>query len=277
MQLIKKIYRKLPDKLKLFLLSIYDKIYKVAQYQTIHKAVMKKIKRLLQENTVDNIKPFNKSLWKLDPIFTQYYSGYYCGKRVFCKVSEKENYGCIVREANALKYIKENSTVLDRMFARCHMVIQDEEFDIIVTDYLDGVPLDKMVNRLDVKKVYEEMQKMLVEFKRLGIIHMDIRPSNIMYDRNRNEVKVFDLGLTYVKKHKEDCIYKNMCLPEKLTGIGCHRYNPYSDQFDDAYAVLQTLKDVYFDFKKDYKEEWMKLNLMIGAWSIRLSSEKKKQ
>ena len=65
-----------------------------------------------------------------------------------------------------------------------------------------------------------------------------------------------------------------MVLPYPLRNTGCRLYNPKDGVFDDAYSFLYTLKEVYTNYKKEFKQDWLWWNHQIGKHEVKLEVEK---
>lgn len=270
MNIVKKIYRKLPDSIKIIVISVYNKMYKQKVFYTIHKPKAKQAMKILEGQGITKIKIANQNMWKLEPIYTQYYSGYWENKKVFCKVCFDDVYKVVKREYDILKRFQEEGGLLSEHVPNVQLYFKENNVELIVTEYLDGVNLEKQSP--DILNICEQMMQLLNEFRKKGIIHGDIRPSNFIL--KENTLYIIDFGTAYDKMQVEnDCIYKQMIMPKALSGMGCGKYSPDDYEYDDAYAVLRTLKDIYPDFKKDYKSWWRELNLMIGTYVIKLRSK----
>lgn len=275
MVLMKKLFGMLPNCIQNFIYWMYQNYIKKKEFKSLHIPFSKKAKEVLEKNGLQNIHPINKESWKVLPVFTQYYAAEYEGKAAFCKVSDKNNFSCIKREAKVLSYINKKSAFLSNISSQLYFYIEADEMDIIVTEYIEGRLASEYAEKVNIEKVYQQLRKVLDELQKLKIIHLDIRPSNIMVINENSDIKIIDYGLSYVEScSSDDIIYKDKILPFELRGVGCKRYNPQEGVFDDAYSVLQTIKDIHPDFKRDYKEYWIELNKKIGEFQIRLKIER---
>ncbi|ELP84893.1 dual specificity tyrosine-phosphorylation-regulated kinase, putative [Entamoeba invadens IP1] len=71
-----------------------------------------------------------------------------------------------------------------------------ESKSYIVTEYLDVTLLEILNQRkpFDISLLYNSLTQTLLIFEGIGIIHTDIKPSNIMYSVHQNVFKVIDFG-----------------------------------------------------------------------------------
>lgn len=242
-------------------LGVYQKSRSLRNYFAIHRPVEKQVSKILTSMGLRDIKKMAQ--WKIEPIFSQYYSAIYNEKKVFCKVYKKPDFGCIKREERTLTLIsKEGSDWLNSHTPNLVMTQYFEDIEIIVTEYVDGKVLSKDFK--DIDSIYKQMMRLLEEQKRLGIVHIDIRPLNFIV-RPCNDIVLIDYGLAFVDRYKEeDELYKKMLYPKELWGTGCSIYNIKDGMFDDAYAILKTLKEIEPSFIRSHHEKWLDLNGIIG-------------
>lgn len=245
-----------------------------------HIAVAWNSRRELGKRGIKELKKVAK--WKTTPILTQYYTGYCEEVKVFVKVSTDQNYGCIWREAKALKFLREHgSAEMKRAIPYMRMAGQIRRtskfplgggYSYIVADYVDGFCVSEEKMEIEcLQKMDKWLERILEEFRELQVIHADIRPQNIMYNPSNDEWKLIDFGMVYGKNwEQEDPIFGNGVLPYALRNTGAQRYTSENGRFDDAYAILQTLKDIYPNYKKLFKDNWEKWNARIGECEIKL-------
>lgn len=244
---------------------MYQAIKRYLNYLFIHRPFEKSARMILKNNGLTNIKKFGT--WKLEPVFSQYYVAQYHGNRVFCKVYGKTDYGCISREERILKYIDgSESTWLKQHTPQLVKTIFSTQMNILITGYIEGDILKRGSGRIH--DLYKQMTNFLDEHEKLDIVHIDIRPSNFVVGKD-GKIYLIDYGMAYAEKYKAvDELYRNMEFPEKLWGTGCRVYTPRDGMFDDAYAVLRTLKDMDPMFMRHHRREWIELNSRIGKKQV---------
>lgn len=276
MSIIKKIYRKLPDKCKLAIVSLYDKLYQKYEYCKYHLLMKRKVIDYLKLEGFSKVSAIQKNKWKRLPIFAQYYYAMYDDKECFIKIGiMNKNFGCISRENQVLDYLTKNGS---DYLKNCipvsvkYGINEELEIEYVATDYYRNMDMvEKGMPYQDVKVIDENLTKIYDELTQLGIVHADIRPSNLLYDGDSKKVVLFDFGISCIYEYmEEDEIYCNCVLPYDLRGIGCGRYTPEDGIIDDAYACLYTLKDIYPNYKKDFKENWYRWNKKISCHEIKM-------
>lgn len=268
---IKKIFHKLPDSLQLIIISIYNWMLEKVNYIRFHRLIESKVRRFLKENGISRIRRIRHG-WRMEPIFSQYYTGYYQDKKVFCKVYRMPDYGCIEREKRALLYIQ--STGDKRLTNAVPAFVasyQTGDIRILVTEYIEGKRLKE--SGITSLELYSECREILVGLSDNRIMHIDIRPENFIVV-NGHTVKLIDFGMAYVEKYEqEDELYSRRIFPAALWGTGCERYNPMDGVYDDAYAMLRTMKDLDPRFLRTCKDGWTELNQLVGRKQMLVERE----
>ncbi|PCJ61824.1 MAG: hypothetical protein COA79_05890 [Planctomycetota bacterium] len=80
-----------------------------------------------------------------------------------------------------------------------HSFIQEEDFDYIVLEYIDGKTLQEVIEdgSISIDYAIELMEQILNGLKAAhdnDVLHRDIKPANIMLDKNKR-IKILDFGL----------------------------------------------------------------------------------
>lgn len=259
--MIKWLYRKMPNKVKIVLLSVYDAIYLKWQFFVKHRPYISNVRNELKIAGITDVKPYMKKIWKVLPVFTQYYVGKCDGEKVFCKVCINDSMEVAKREAKVLERIEKESLSLKEHVPSVIKLVSKKQYDIVVTEFIDGKSLFDLT--LNIEDICSQMYEILCELETLKIVHVDIRPSNFIV--RDGVLCLIDFGLAYDKTMvQEDCIYSKNTMPDIFSGVGCKKYNPEEYEYDDAYAMLRVLKDICPSLIRDYDEYWYKFNLKIG-------------
>jgi len=102
------------------------------------------------------------------------------------------------REAEAAGRLSHNNIVT------VYDVGEEEGFAFIAMDYVEGVPLSDFTKRdklLPVREVYRILQvvaEALDYAHKQKIVHRDIKPGNIMYNPNDQQIKITDFGIARI-------------------------------------------------------------------------------
>lgn len=269
----KQFFHLLPWSVQKPVIRIYEKNKKIRDYYILHHPIEKKVRKILASMGLCEIKKMAR--WRIEPIFSQYYSAVYNGQKVFCKVYKKPDFDCIKREERTLTLIREEgSEWIKRHTPNLIKTKYLEDIEIIVTEYIEGKELSKENKAID--SIYNQMMRLLEEQKKLGIVHIDIRPFNFIV--KGEDVILIDYGLAFVERFKEeDELYKEMLFPNELLGTGCSLYNIRDGVFDDAYAILKTLKEIEPRFIRKHHDKWMRLNQMIGEEIVVVKDDEKER
>lgn len=269
----KQLFHTLPWSVQKPVIRTYEKCKKIRDYYILHRPIEKTVRKILTSMGLCKIKKMAR--WRIEPIFSQYYSATYNGQKVFCKVYKKPDFGCIKREERTLTLIREEgSEWIKRHTPNLIKTKYLEDIEIIVTEYVEGKELSKEYK--DIDSIFNQMMRLLEEQKKLGIVHIDIRPFNFIV--KGEDVILIDYGLAFVERFKQDDeLYKEMRFPNELLGTGCSLYNIRDGVFDDAYAILKTLKEIEPRFIRKHHDKWMRLNKMIGEEIVVVKDDEKER
>ena len=103
----------------------------------------------------------------------------------------------ILNEINLMKYINKNKPNLTSKYIKnwdC------EKNNYMVMEYIDGITLSKYPTKKIDKKIIKKLITALHSLHKIGIIHRDLKSSNIIITKN-NDIKLIDFGnATFRKK-----------------------------------------------------------------------------
>jgi len=123
-----------------------------------------------------------------------------------------------------------------------------EEYTVIeiLMEY-GGIPLSAFVNREkleegDTMNIACQLLSILTLMKELGISHLGINPSNIVWDKNKNRVKLIDFGTSLISFGKGNRVFKGVDSKSILEGT---RQYAAPEIGDEAKRVISQRLDVY--------------------------------
>ena len=186
-------------------------------------------------NTFSDIVPFEKTGATSDCFKVRIYGKWHFLKRpkkefknhpLYIAAFEKEfDLGFTLDHPNIVRYLNKGN---------------DSEGIYILTEYVDGLTLTDFREKyphyfqkeVNIRKILSQLVSALAYLHSHQIVHLDIKPENILITNNGNSVKLIDLGLSY-----SDCY-------TEITG-GTHTFGSpeqfgHSEQIDersDMYAV----------------------------------------
>ena len=144
------------------------------------------------------------------------------GKRVLIKrLKEKHIYN--PRYISALKKEFETGFALDHQALPRYLTISE---DAIIMDYIDGITLTQFVKekptlfnkKSNITRFLNQLLDCLSYLHSHSIVHLDLKPDNIMMTRIGNDVKVIDLGFCYTDVFCNTIGHNNaFAAPEQLT------------------------------------------------------------
>ena len=104
---------------------------------------------------------------------------------------------------------------------------EDEKGPFIKMDYVDGDDLDEFVakqpdffkNRQNRRRLLDELLDALAYLHGKRMLHLDLKPSNILITHHGHHVKLVDLGFAWTDGYLHDTGYsRDYCAPEQLSG-----------------------------------------------------------
>ena len=119
--------------------------------------------------------------------------------------------------------------------------------DSILMDYVDGETLDKFIDHHpDFFKKRENADRMVMQLLDVvgylhqnQIVHLDLKPSNILVTRIGRDVKLIDLGFSYTDSHTDTMGYTaGYAAPEQFDG------SSLPDARTDIYAIGKVLQQL---------------------------------
>jgi serine/threonine protein kinase len=159
------------------------------------------------------------------------------------QIDEKNTKERIEREIQILKYIKDDSFCeKNSLCYRGYQIVDDTYY--ILTDYAgeEYKPLNIENGEVDIK-VIENIYEAIRNLHKKGVAHLDIKPDNILVNKNNHEIILIDFGIScnYIKENKNENIKENknenmVFCPSNKKELKC------TTQFLD-YRLLKDLTD----------------------------------
>ena len=169
-----------------------------------------------------------------------------------------------------IKYNKKESNIYDRIYGLKYMAEKLDYFELNKKSYLimplyqnssDKIcksNLVKYFNEKDILMLGIQMLQQLNNLHKIGIIHQDIKPDNIIFDEIDNKFKVIDFGLSkqYIKNEKHIEFKKGVGRCGTMRYMSINSHNKYTlSRRDDLISLSYSL--IYL-FKKTLP--WKNLN-----------------
>jgi serine/threonine protein kinase len=146
----------------------------------------------------------------------------YCFKRPKPQYRSSEDYMNLFRKEFELGVELEHPNIV-----RYFDYGEDEKGPFIKMDYVDGEGLDEFVtkhpdffkNRQNRRRLLDELLDALAYLHGKRMLHLDLKPSNILITHNGQHVKLVDLGFAWTDGYLHDTGYsRDYCAPEQLSG-----------------------------------------------------------
>ncbi len=144
----------------------------------------------------------------------------YCIKRPKATWRQSEDYMNLFRKEFELGIELEHPNIV-----RYFDYGEDEKGPFIKMDYVDGESLDKFVathpdflkNNTNRQRLLNELLDALAYLHGKRMLHLDLKPSNILITNNGHHVKLVDLGFAWTDGYLHDAGFsRDYCAPEQL-------------------------------------------------------------
>lgn len=144
----------------------------------------------------------------------------YCIKRPKATWRQSEDYMNLFRKEFALGIELEHPNIV-----RYFDYGEDDKGPFIKMDYVDGESLDVFVathpdflkNKTNRQRLLNELLDVLAYLHGKRMLHLDLKPSNILITNNGHHVKLVDLGFAWTDGYLHDAGFsRDYCAPEQL-------------------------------------------------------------
>jgi len=168
---------------------------------------------------------------------SEVWEGHLDGKHIALKKPVDEDMLSLLRFVKEAKYWQEISDLNIAGVAKVLAIDEDEPW--FAVEYVTGVSLEKKLKNADTREIMRrmlELLRILDVVHQYGYLHLDIKPSNILIDKD-GDMMILDWGLAarIFRKLKDD-VY---------TFIGTPSYAPPEMWDPDKYGVPDSRSDVY--------------------------------
>ena len=193
----------------------------------------------------------------------------YCIKRPKPQYRSSEDYMNLFRKEFALGIELEHPNIV-----RYFDYGEDERGSFIKMDYVDGESLDKFVathpdflkNNKNRQRLLNELVDALAYLHGKRMLHLDLKPSNILITNNGHHVKLVDLGFAWTDGYLHDAGFsRDYSAPEQLT----HKVEQISPA-TDIYAMGKIMQQYHLAkdlvikrcLKEDPKERFQSIDAL---------------
>lgn len=151
-----------------------------------------------------------------------------------------------LREAETAGRLKHGNIVI------VHDVGEEDDIAWIAMDYLEGTPMsahvqpDNLLPPAEVLAVMAQVADALDHAHGQGVVHRDVKPENILYDRKRGVATVTDFGVASVSDHHKTRTGTILGTPSYMSPeqVAGRRVDARSDIFSAGVTLYQLLTGV---------------------------------
>jgi len=175
------------------------------------------------------------------------------GRQVAIKtLSLLEHYEEREQEAAAQRFMKEAEAVgrlVHPNIVSIHDAGREHDVAYLVMDYVDGKSLDAWIDKNNLLPVWEvldiaaQVADGLDYAHRQKVVHRDVKPGNIIYDRDSEAAKITDFGVARILDSKQTRTGTILGTPSYMSPeqVAGKKINGQSDQFSLGVTVYQLL------------------------------------
>ncbi len=175
------------------------------------------------------------------------------GRQVAIKtLSLLEHYEEREQEAAAQRFMKEAEAVgrlVHPNIVSIHDAGREHDVAYLVMDYVDGKSLDAWIDKNNLLPVWEvldiaaQVADGLDYAHRQKVVHRDVKPGNIIYDRDSETAKITDFGVSRILDSKQTRTGTILGTPSYMSPeqVAGKKINGQSDQFSLGVTVYQLL------------------------------------
>lgn len=188
--------------------------------------------------TFDNTERLDVSGATCDCYKVRYYSKLHFLKRLKPEIAGDPRYRALLTKEFEIGFSLEHPNLVRYV---------NKGDDFILMDYVDGDTLDTFIRRqpdyfrskANRRKFAEQLLSVIAYLHSHQVVHLDIKPDNIMITRIGHDVKLVDLGFCYNDTFPDTPGHtKGFAAPEQQSGM------PQVDERTDIYAIGKVLAQI---------------------------------
>lgn len=185
---------------------------------------------ICSELGLSNLGPVGSGAFKVT-FQVQAPSGEYQALKVIRATSLSER---TVREVDAMQRCRHSS--IAKLLSVDSYLFNGQEYTYILEEFLSGGTLTELLNAgsltvEQVKKLGEPLIDALAEIERLGLVHRDIKPDNVMFRAREAEPVIVDFGLV------RDLVRSSLTNTWQMVGPGTPFYAPPEQLTNEKHLI----------------------------------------
>jgi serine/threonine protein kinase len=234
--------------------------YKLKQLKQVFQSIIwlilfyKHFKKTLFDRGITKIKFLKFKKWHNG---SKYFTGILKknGEKLFIKTGNR--WGILKREKNILEIINEHNSLINVNFPRIIDSYFGKKMSFLILNFFDLDFLNfnnqlKYISKKDFDFLSNKFYLISSFFNKIGLFHRDIRPENILVDKNITNLAVIDFAFSICPvKNFNELLIKDKSTLNQLGGE--YRYSKNS--WDDSYSFYKILKGLNNKFSNTYLEK----------------------
>ena len=230
----------------------------------------KKIINQLSLNGMHNVSPYLVEEWKNVSKFLYFVAINNEKEKIFIKTG-----GFFDSVRREFRIIRELNNINNKLFPKLFFYKLTKELKCIAMEHVEGVRLDKLIetslfkakNAEFIRNLYEGIYNILIALHNVKIVHRDIRPENIIVQKNGIPILIdfqfaVDVNRKVYKEYKD--VLKN---PKHLVTLG-REYKKDRYHWDDAFSIKKIYEKLNVENDVKFINLQKKIENLIGKYEI---------
>jgi casein kinase II subunit alpha len=201
--------------------------------------------------------PYELSTWLGTGKYSDVFLGFRGEEKVALKVMKPVRVQKYQRELKILENLRGGVNIIELIEVVQNPVTQQYTMVFEYIDNADPIKLFRQFSDMDARFYLYQLMKALSYSHSHGIMHRDIKPLNIMFDRNSRKLRLIDWGLAefYHPKHRYNLhvASRHFKAPELLVDYQCYDYSVDIWGFGVTMAGIVFGKTPFFKADDDFE------------------------
>lgn len=193
------------------------------------------------------------------------------GNKIFIKRSEFPEF--VDAEIASIDYL--DITCRDYPVHTCKVIGSGvfKKYGFVIESYIEGTSLKSLMDQ-NLEESYKselilELYKIITQLREAAFIHGDFTPQNILV--HDNKLYLIDFEYSLIMKQGYENYRVKTAKKRKMIHLG-GEYAMENGVIDDAFSLVQIVRNFYPEFAVIHPQEWINMNLDIGKLQFDMRS-----